>query len=390
MPLVLDRSAARQAFADHVRAYDPADPKIRLKIVHTWQVAALCEQIAGSLGLPPADVDLAWLAGLLHDVGRFEQVRRYGTFRDAESVDHAQLGADLLFGEGLVRRFCADASEDALLETVIRWHSAYRLPPGLTDRQRTFCHILRDADKLDILRANCETPLTDIYDVSLQALRTACVSPAVMESFARRQATLRSLKQTAADNVAGLASLAFELVYPVSRRLVQQQGWLARVLAFPSDNPVTRAQFSQLRCILMDHLNNGKEHPMELRPGITGRETVLVTPENTAAAMGSGTLAVFATPALAALAEKTCWQSVAPALEPGCGTVGICLELHHNAPTPVGGTVVCESELTAVEGRKLTFAVRMHDAAGEVGTALHERFIVNDVKFQTKADSRPR
>ena len=103
-----------------------------------------------------------------------------------------------------------------------------------------------------------------------------------------------------------------------------------------------------------------------LNPGIKGSASVAVTAANTAAAMGSGELNVFATPALAALVEKACWQSVAPELDPGCGTVGTKLELAHNAPTPVGMMVRCESELTAVDGRKLTFSAVMYDDAGEV------------------------
>ena len=94
-----------------------------------------------------------------------------------------------------------------------------------------------------------------------------------------------------------------------------------------------------------------------LEAGIRGEQSVAVTAENTAKTMGSGTLDVFATPALVALAEKTCWMSVAAALDEGCGTVGTRLELEHSAPTPVGMTVTCESELTAVEGRKLVFKV---------------------------------
>ena len=100
---------------------------------------------------------------------------------------------------------------------------------------------------------------------------------------------------------------------------------------------------------------------MTLETGIRGEQSVLVTAANTAKTMGSGTLEVFATPALVALAEKTCWMSVADALGEGNGSVGTKLELEHTAPTPVGMTVTCESELVAVEGRKLTFKVALHD-----------------------------
>ena len=125
-----------------------------------------------------------------------------------------------------------------------------------------------------------------------------------------------------------------------------------------------------------------------LEAGLRGTATVAVTAANTARAMGSGTLEVFATPALAALAEQTCWQSVAPELEPGSGTVGAKLSLEHTAPTPVGMTVTCESELTAVEGRKLVFAVTLRDEKGPVGGGVHERFIVNDEKFAAKAQAK--
>lgn len=125
-----------------------------------------------------------------------------------------------------------------------------------------------------------------------------------------------------------------------------------------------------------------------LQTGVRGRQTQAVTPENTARAIGSGTLDVFATPALVALAEKTCWQSVASLLDEGCGTVGTKLALEHTAPTPVGMRVTCESELTAVEGRRLVFAVRLFDEAGPVGGGTHERFIVSDAKFSAKAQAK--
>ena len=112
---------------------------------------------------------------------------------------------------------------------------------------------------------------------------------------------------------------------------------------------------------------------MTLETGIRGEQSVLVTAANTAKTMGSGTLEVFATPALVALAEKTCWMSVADALGEGNGSVGTKLELEHTAPTPVGMTVTCESELVAVEGRKLTFKVALHDEKGPVGGGIHER-----------------
>ena len=125
-----------------------------------------------------------------------------------------------------------------------------------------------------------------------------------------------------------------------------------------------------------------------LEAGISGQAAVTVTSANTARTMGSGTLEVFATPALAALAERTCWESVAPHLTPGQGTVGTKPSLEHTSPTPVGMTVTCTSELLAVNGRTLVFSVAMADDKGPVGHGVHERVIIDEARFLSKAQAK--
>ena len=125
-----------------------------------------------------------------------------------------------------------------------------------------------------------------------------------------------------------------------------------------------------------------------LKTGIKGKETTIVDESNTAKTMGSRTLDVFATPAMTALMEKTAWKSVAEELEEGCGTVGIRLEITHDAPTPLGMKVTCESVLTGIDGRKLTFEVEARDERGKIGSGIHERFIIDNKKFQEKANQK--
>lgn len=245
--MALERRRALQAFADYAALYNAADPKVKLKIDHTYRVAALCDRIAGSLGLPRSEIDLAWLCGLLHDVGRFEQLRQYGTFNDAESIDHAAMSARVLFDEGHIRDYLDETDEDELLRTAVVWHSAYRLPDGLDDRTLQFCQILRDADKVDILRVNVEVPMEEIYNVSTEALRQSPVSPAVLQAFYEHHCVLRTLKQYPADNAVGHTSLVFELCYPESLHAVAQQGWLWKLLNFPTDNADTAAAFAAMR-----------------------------------------------------------------------------------------------------------------------------------------------
>lgn len=114
----------------------------------------------------------------------------------------------------------------------------------------------------------------------------------------------------------------------------------------------------------------------------------LVTEELSARVMGSGTLRVFATPAMIALIEETCWRSIADQLEDGQGTVGTLLNISHVAPTPLGMKVRCESELKEVDGRRLVFEVNVYDECGLIGKGTHERFIITEDKFQKKTDAK--
>ena len=124
----LDRDKAGKAFRNYVAQYNAQDEKVKLKIDHTYRVAALCEQIAQSISLSSDDVDIAWFSGLLHDVGRFEQLRRFGTFNDAQSIDHAMYGAEILFDQekiwDYIDRDAIMKDELLFMRKVISCHSA--------------------------------------------------------------------------------------------------------------------------------------------------------------------------------------------------------------------------------------------------------------------------
>lgn len=122
--------------------------------------------------------------------------------------------------------------------------------------------------------------------------------------------------------------------------------------------------------------------------GIKGRLEQTVTPEMSAARVGSGLVEVFATPMMIALMEKTCNESVLPCLDEGQGTVGTHLNVAHSAATPVGMRVWCESELVEVDRRRLVFKVKAFDECGLIGEGTHERFIIDTAKFAAKVYSK--
>lgn len=251
----IDRSRALEAFKNFTARYPAEDVKVRLKIDHTYRVADLCQRIAEDIGLGQEDVDLAWLCGLLHDVGRFEQLKNYGTFNDAESIDHAMYGAEILFDRGAVRDYIDAEEMDDLMRKVISCHSAYRIPAAYDERTVLFANILRDADKIDILKVNVEVPLKEIYNVSMEKMKNAAVTPEVLESVLQGKTVLRALKKTPIDHIVGHISLIFELIFPLSVRLVREQGYLNRLLSFSSDNPQTRADFAKIRETVNAYMN---------------------------------------------------------------------------------------------------------------------------------------
>ena len=122
--------------------------------------------------------------------------------------------------------------------------------------------------------------------------------------------------------------------------------------------------------------------------GITGKQTITVTEEKTAQAMGSGTLPVFATPAMIALMENTASKSVEAKLDEGAGTVGTLINVKHVAATPVGMDVTCETKLVEVDRKRLVVEVKAYDAAGVIGEGTHERFIIDNERFLAKAEAK--
>jgi fluoroacetyl-CoA thioesterase len=136
--------------------------------------------------------------------------------------------------------------------------------------------------------------------------------------------------------------------------------------------------------------NNLKQFNMDstLKIGIKGLQETVVNHENTASKYGSGLIDVFATPAMVALMEKTCLESILTELPEGFGSVGTAVNINHVKATPLGMKVWCESELMEVDGRKLVFKVRAWDEAGEIGNGEHTRFIIDNAKFMAKLKGR--
>ena len=125
-----------------------------------------------------------------------------------------------------------------------------------------------------------------------------------------------------------------------------------------------------------------------LTTGIKGHREQVVTEQITAAHIGSSLVKVLATPMMIAMIEQTCHESLSPYLELGQGSVGTHVDVSHCAASPVGMRIWCDSELIEIDRRRLLFKVAAYDECGLIGQGFHERFIIDNAKFQAKVDNK--
>ena len=245
----MNRAKAVNAFDTYVSNYDRDNPMIFQKAAHSYRVAEIAERIARSLGQEEL-VDFAWLLGLLHDIGRFEQAKRYNTFADSQSVDHAELGADILFKEDLIDCFPTETLPEGwqnIAETAIRLHNKLALPDGLDKDTETLSNILRDADKVDIFRVLNEISYAD-RNGGRQPVRPDNdeLSPEVMACVREHRCVPSAVRKTVFDTRVSHCCLAFELIYEESRKIATEQGYLLKLLTMQDRDGLSAGNNRQL------------------------------------------------------------------------------------------------------------------------------------------------
>lgn len=171
---------AKQVFSNYLKSFDTDDDKIRLKIVHTYGVVACSEEIATRMHLSKEDVELAKMIALLHDIGRFEQMRLYNSF-DPGTMDHAAYGVKLLFEDGMITKFVEERSYDEIIKNAIAKHSDFQLEGIENERALLHAKAIRDADKLDNCRVKLEDSIETILDVSKEEVGRQEISEKVYQ-----------------------------------------------------------------------------------------------------------------------------------------------------------------------------------------------------------------
>lgn len=140
-----------EKFTKYVNNYDMNDENIRLKYNHSIRVMELSRKYAQILGFNDEDIYLATLIGLLHDIGRFEQLRVYHSYNDRETIDHAEYGIEQLFDKGLIKNFIKDEKYYDIIKYAIKYHNKFKLPVCDNERMMMHAKLIRDVDKIDIV-----------------------------------------------------------------------------------------------------------------------------------------------------------------------------------------------------------------------------------------------
>lgn len=226
---MIDYDRAHRAFEEYLEEYDRTDEKIRLKIVHTYCVVECAEEIARRMGLPGEDVELARIIGLLHDIGRFEQIRLYDSFQP-DTMDHAAYGAELLFGEkNMIRRFLIEDDYDEIIHIAIAKHSDFALE-GVTD-ERTLLHsrLIRDADKLDNCRVKLEEDIGILLGAPEEKAGAGFISPKVWQACLEQRSVLSADRVTTVDYWASYLAQYFDVNFPETFAIIREHNYFPRI-----------------------------------------------------------------------------------------------------------------------------------------------------------------
>ena len=235
---MIDFSKAQSAFRQYLRQYDRKDPKVKLKIVHTCGVVRSMEKITEKMQLPEEDRELARLIALLHDIGRFEQLRRFDSFQPY-TMDHAAYGVELLFGEQkLIRSFVEEDTWDPIIETAIAKHSDYRLEGVEDTRALLHAKLIRDADKLDNCRVKLEEPLEILLGGTAEEVGREEISEKVWETCMAKRSVFSPDRKTRMDYWMSYMAHCFELNFPESCR--RSASWSGSSAGSPAPTRIRR------------------------------------------------------------------------------------------------------------------------------------------------------
>ena len=208
-------------FKKYVKKYDLKDKNIKRKLVHSIRVMKICKYLAKKLKLSKTDIKVSEIIGLLHDYARFEQWTKYQTFSDLNSIDHGDLGVELLFDNNEIKNYELNEEDYELVYNAIKYHNKYDYPKDLDKLNKTHCKIIRDSDKLDILYiCSKDKKIIDKNDK---------ISKKVEEVFYKNILVSRKDAKTKSDEIILELSWVFDINYKESYKYLKKKNYLWKI-----------------------------------------------------------------------------------------------------------------------------------------------------------------
>lgn len=247
---------AKQKFEKYLDDYDRDNDKVRLKIIHTYGVVHSMEEICRRMKLSDEDTELARIIALLHDIGRFEQLKRFDSF-EPTTMDHAAYGVQVLFDEGMIRQFVTEDIWDDIIRTAIAKHSDFKLEGIADPRTLLYARLIRDADKLD----NCRVKLVDdvrvFMGMSAEEIGTQTISPKVYETALSGHSIYSPDRVTQMDYWVSYVSYFGDMYFRASLDIVEEHDYLNKIVdRIPYSNPDTRQKMENIRRHMTEIIHN--------------------------------------------------------------------------------------------------------------------------------------
>lgn len=237
---------AEKKFEEYLDQYDRKDDKIHLKIVHTYGVCACMDEITERMGLAKEDRKLARLIALLHDIGRFEQLKRFHSFEPGV-MDHAAYGVKVLFEEGLIRTFIEDDYMDDIIRLAILKHSDYQLSGIGEERALLHAKLIRDADKLDNCRVKLEETIETMLDASAEEVGKAFISPEVFLQVQEHKSILCDTRKTKMDYWVSYVAYFYDINFPETKDIILENHYIEKIIQrIPYSNPDTAEKMHEI------------------------------------------------------------------------------------------------------------------------------------------------
>lgn len=219
---------ARKAFKEYIKNYNLNDGKIALKVAHILRVSSISKKIAIALNLSEEDVYLAELIGLLHDIGRFEQVRRFNTFIDKDSINHGEYAIEILFNQNLIEKFNIDEQYYSIIKTAILNHNKSNIDKGLTDKELLHAKIIRDSDKIDIFHVLLTDSIENTY--GCKSLNDETFSDEIIREFKEDHVIDYKQRKTFGDIWISHIAYVFDFYFKNSYILIKENDYFNKLL----------------------------------------------------------------------------------------------------------------------------------------------------------------